>query len=116
MVIREQVNCVVARTAEIRDGRLAIADIVADHRPASAETAVARAARAFTRLPGCEIVLTVDGSGGYLAFTRRGQRFKIRQAQDCGIVPASTAEACAAALYAWSCAGHPASLALTSSA
>lgn len=116
MLIRGHVSCVVARTAEAGDGRSAISDIVADHRPQSAETAVAQAARVFGRLPGCEIVLAADDHGGYLVFTRRGQRFEIRPAPASGIVPADAAEACAAALYACACAGHPASRALTSSA
>lgn len=116
MLIHGHVSCVVAQAAEEGDGRSAISDIVADHRPRSAETAVAHAAEVFGRLPGCEIVLAADDHGGYLVFTRSGQRFEIRPEQTSGIVPAGTAEACAAALYASSCAGHPASLALTSSA
>lgn len=115
MLTREQVSCVIARAGETGPGGLATADIVADHRPAAAGTA-ARAAGAFARLPGCEMVLVPDGRGGYLAFTRHGECFEIRPSRGRRPVPPGAAEACAAALYARACAGYPPSLARTSSA
>lgn len=114
MLTLKPVSCVIARAGETGAGGLAIADVVADHRPAAAGTA-ARAAGAFARLPGCEIFLA-PGRHGYLAFTRRGECFEIRPSRGRRPVPPGAAEACAAALYARACAGYPASLARTSSA
>lgn len=109
-----RIDCVTARASETDPARLAIADIVADHRTAPGSPA-ARATSAFARLPGCEIFLAPDGHGGYLAFTRRGRCFSIRRvfpvprdpadgaAPGCGPVRAAAAEACAVVLYARAC-------------
>lgn len=100
------VNCVIARIGGTVPGRLAIADIVADHRPATAVTAV-RAASVLASLPGCSVFLTVDGHGGYLAFGRDGGRFSIRRAPDHdGAIPAAAAEAWAVVLYTLAQAGR----------
>jgi hypothetical protein len=104
---REQgltVSCVVARAGEAGPGRLAIADIVADHRAVPAVTS-ARAASMLASLPGCSVFLA-SHCGGYLAFTRGGMCFPVRRAVGRGGVPAVTAEACAVALYACACASR----------
>jgi hypothetical protein len=103
MLTREQISCVTARVGETGPERLALADIVADHRTGSASPAV-RAAMAFARLPGCEIFLAPEDRDGYLAFARCGRCFSIRPAGDRGRVPAGAAEACAVVLYAAICA------------
>ncbi|MBO0802453.1 MAG: hypothetical protein J2P25_05195 [Nocardiopsaceae bacterium] len=105
---REQepvISCVTARVGETGPDRLAIADIVACHRAAPPATA-AQAAEVFTCLPGCSVFLSPDGCGGYLAFARSGERISIRGAQGRGCVTAAAAEACAAVLYTWVCAGQ----------
>jgi len=97
------ISCVAARVGETRVSRLAIADIIADHRPAPA--ASSRAAGVFACLPGCSVFLALDDSGGYLAFMRDGACLSIRCARTCGHMSAA-AEACAFVLYAWACAGQ----------
>ncbi|MCL2581518.1 MAG: hypothetical protein FWE35_03590 [Streptosporangiales bacterium] len=116
MLTYEPVFCVVARVNGFEAGRLAIADIVADHRTTAVEAPATRAARVFAALPGCEIYLTPDGSAGYAAFTRGGQSFTIVRAEGRCDVPPEAAEACAKTLYVLACASHPASRARTSSA
>lgn len=95
-----QVGFVLAQAAET--GRLAIADIVADHRLASPDAAM----RAVRALPGCSVYLARDGSGGYLAFLRGERRVPIRSPQRHGIVPSVAAEVCAVVLYARICTGQ----------
>lgn len=110
------ISCILARAGESDAGHLAIADVVADHRPAAAGPVVARAAMMFTSLPGCEIFLVPDGDG-YLALTRGGRCFEIRPSRAGGGVRPAVAEICAAALYALACMDrYLASLARTSSA
>lgn len=97
------VSCVLARPGETEPALLAIADIVADHRPAP-ESAAARAAEALACLPGCLIFLAPDDRApddldGYLAFTRNGSCFSIRRSRGRGGVPPTMAEACAVMLY-----------------
>lgn len=97
------VSCVTARAGETGFSDLAIADIVADHRPAPA---AACAADMFASLPGCSVFLARDARGGYVAFMRDRTCYSIRCARGHGDVPAADAEACAAVLYAWACAAE----------
>jgi hypothetical protein len=101
---RRGISCVAARVGEAGASRLAIADIIADHRPVPATSS--RAAGVFTCLPGCSVFLALDDSGGYLAFIRDGACLSIRCARTCGHMSAAAAEACAFVLYAWACAGQ----------
>lgn len=98
------VDCVIASAGSAPPGRLAIADIVADHRREPAAMAPRRAARAFSHLPGCSVFLAADTSGGYLAFWRDGRCVRVRGVSGRVRVPAAAAETCAMLLYAWACA------------
>ena len=98
------ISCVAARVGETEVSRLAIADIIADHR--SVPAASSRAAGVFACLPGCSVFLALDDSGGYLAFMRGGACLSIQCARICGHMSAAAAEACAFVLYAWACAGQ----------
>lgn len=99
-------DCVIASADGTESGRLAIADVVADHRREPAGMASRRAAQAFERLPGCSVFLAADASGGYRMSLRDGRCAQVRGAPGCGHVPAAVAEACALLVYAWACAGQ----------
>jgi hypothetical protein len=100
------VDCVIASVDGTAPGRLAIADIVADHRRVPAATAAQRAAFVFSYLPGCTVFLTAEVSGNYLAFLRDGRCVPVRAVPGCDHAPSAVAEACALLLYTRVCAGQ----------